>query len=471
MNRWRRGVAATLAGVVGVALPATSALAAGSPEDGLWYYDLANIDEIHEAGVTGEGVTVAVIDSPVNLEVPTLQDANLEVQPSPCLDEAGQPVIEGTSDDHTVAAHGTQMASVIAGTGAGYEGQTGVKGLAPGARVLTYANNFSDEIIDVEPDECPGSESAALAEAWDSPTAIALSIVAAVDAGADIINCSFITTSDSSLDYAVAYALRHDVIVVAGVPNEGFDFTALGGDAPHSLNGVVTVNLGDRDGSTPPRWDGVDIVAPGVDILQQGYEGDWNRQALADGTSEATAYTSGALALAMSAHPEATHNQILQSLIHNTGFEDHDLAYRQEFGYGTLVPQRLVDSDPSQYEDINPFISNYTNQFPLVSAIWPGAVASEEYPPDFYPYPAYTPEPGVTSAPSDSVASPDATATPTADSPSAAPTAQAADSDASSTPGWVVPVVIAVIAVVALVVVVAIVLSRSQRRAGDSHEH
>lgn len=56
------GFTAVLLGL-GVSAPAGAAPAgAEEREEGLWYTDVLRSDEIHEQGITGEGVTIAVID-------------------------------------------------------------------------------------------------------------------------------------------------------------------------------------------------------------------------------------------------------------------------------------------------------------------------------------------------------------------------------------------------------------------------
>src|SRR5699024_12723340 len=57
-----------------------------SREAGLWHFDRLHLDEIHESGITGEGVTIAVIDDGINTEVPELVGANIEVKGRWCAD-------------------------------------------------------------------------------------------------------------------------------------------------------------------------------------------------------------------------------------------------------------------------------------------------------------------------------------------------------------------------------------------------
>ncbi len=334
-----------------------------TPEDGLWYYYQLHLDEIHTSGITGEGVTIAILDTPINLDVPTLQGANIELQGSFCGDPSGAPR-PGTSTDWEVASHGTEITSLVVGTGAGYPGGIGVQGVAPGARVLYYPVYLSGT-FGSEEEVCYDEETGA---PWHGNEVVALSIEDAVANGADIISMSFGGDGDDSLEAAIATALRHDVIIVASLGNNS---VVPGGpitydSPPGTLNGVVSVLSGASDGSLqivggfdiPNTSPYVDVVGPGVNLLEQrGSTGlAWTEQIFSSGTSFATPIVAAEIALAMQQYPDATPNQILQSMIHNTGTAPHDLALDPDIGYGTVVPRTLLAADPTQYEDVNPFI-------------------------------------------------------------------------------------------------------------------
>ena len=69
------------------------------------------------------------------------------------------------------------------------------------------------------------------------------------------------------------------------------------------------------------------------------------------GTSISTPIVAGQIALARSRWPQATPNQILQSVTHNGS---NNGAWNQYTGYGALSLDGLLGSDPSQYPDENP---------------------------------------------------------------------------------------------------------------------
>lgn len=359
----------TFASVVGASAALASADVA---EDGLWYLNALGVPDVHASGITGEGVTIAVIDSPINLDVPTLQGADIELQDSFCMDESGDPM-PGFTTDVALGGHGTNVVSLLVGTGEGYPGQVGTHGVAPGATVLYYPTYLPDEATchDVN------------GEVVQDTTAMGRSITDAVAQGADIVSVSLAGGNYEPMEEPIAEALREGVIIVAGLSNgpQSLDddiFSGLDGP-PAIMNGVLSVLSAGADGNLqitgigdPNTSEIVDVVGPGVDILVNGYSGNWDDQDLAQGTSLATPIVAGNLALAVQKYPEATTNQILQSMIHNTGTEGgHDATWSDEFGYGFVVTQTLLAADPTEYPDVNPLIAeNWPWSGPQIAQIF-----------------------------------------------------------------------------------------------------
>jgi subtilisin family serine protease len=344
------GIATVLVVSAATAIPA----AADPATDGFWYFDLTRVSEAHDAGVTGAGITIAVIDSQVNLEVPTLQGADIQVQPSMCWDDDGSPISPTSTD--LLAEHGTNIVSYLVGTGAGYAGQTGVKGVAPDATILYFnaGRDGSDQKV-----VC-NSESGEPDEHSATPV-MGRAIVEAVDAGADIISVSLTSAANDYVKSAVAHALHEGVVVVSGVPNaglldEGFDIFQ---GFPAAYNGVVGVQAGDVNGR--PEAEHVDpateVLGPGVNLVWQG-DSTWEAQRYATGTSLATPIIAGYLALVADKYPDATGNQLIQTLIRNTGADDHELFFDPTgaVGYGSASISHMLRVDPTTYEDSNPLV-------------------------------------------------------------------------------------------------------------------
>ena len=337
----------------GAALLATALLLApgagaqaADPADGLWYFDVLNVQAAHDAGYTGEGVTIAVLDSAVNLDIPTLRDARVELgeQPECSVDGVPEPAESAELD----ALHGTNVVALLAGTGDG----AGAKGVAPGADVLYYRVTSSAD--DLFCDE--GGEP------------IARAIHAAIDAGADIISASLTFGPGDGVREAVARGLARDVVFVTGLDNQ--DELTLGLWSTY-LNGGVSVQSIDATGAVQTHESGIlgtpapnvnpdaDVSAPGVGVLIQGTaDAGWDVPALGTGTSYATPIVAGFLAVTAQKYPAATPNQLIQSLIRNTGVEDHELWYdpANELGYGIVSLTHLLRVDPTQYPDENPLL-------------------------------------------------------------------------------------------------------------------
>ncbi|WP_010205881.1 S8 family peptidase [Salinibacterium sp. PAMC 21357] len=370
MKRSARFAAAT---VLASTLLLSGALPASGQDEGSWYFDVFKVGAAHTAGFTGQGVKVAVIDGQINPDVPTLKNANLEVQDPLCKTEgfiADVPAVSTVVEGEGEAVHGTNVASLIVGTGDGYPGQTGITGVAPGATVLYYAawvDRGSEE--DSPAPYCYrdefGGEFTAIGD--DLPSfAIEEAMNDAMDAGVDIISVSGGLTPGDELIAAVARALREGVIVVAAMPNSQafsmiYEFPARG-------NGVVAVQAVGSDGKIQesvgsvglaPNADKDTVVAgPGLGVLTQGGPDGWESQRIGYGTSYATPIVAGFLAVAKSKYPTATGNQLIQSLLRNTGGVEHELRYDGEklYGYGIASMTGMLASDPTVYPDENPII-------------------------------------------------------------------------------------------------------------------
>jgi subtilisin family serine protease len=364
--------------LVAAALPATATTS--DPSDGQWYIGPYQIKDFHAQGIDGSGVTIAVVDDAINLDVPQLQGANIEVhEPSLCYGPGGEE-LPATSDDPMTANHGTNVTSYIVGNGTGYDGQPGITGIAPKAKILFYS---------IRTGQVCESASGATDSLFVVDEYLSTAIIDATDSGADIINFSVVFDS-VDIREAIAYALRNGVIVVGGLNNQDSAdiFENLPG-YPAVSNGVVSVASFGPDGDVMLNFDGepsissvTDVVAPGVQMLIQGSSANWTDTSIGQGNSFATPIVTGNLALAIQKYPDATSNQVIQSLIHNTGTEPHELVYdsSNHYGYGTVNTIMLLSTDPTQYEDVNPLlnpsIESGMRQGPSVEEVYGAPTAS-----------------------------------------------------------------------------------------------
>jgi hypothetical protein len=170
------------------------------------------VNDIHQKS-RGEGITIAVLDTQINPELPDLVGTDLNVhEPSYCAAEEGGPALPATSTD-AVANHGTGIASLLIGTGAGVNGQSGIPGVAPDITVNYYAVARRPVEGGSGLVECPAPDSI-LGAGLGTPANAALK--QAIADGADIINFS---TSGRYLPQDIAAAQRAGIILVASAGN------------------------------------------------------------------------------------------------------------------------------------------------------------------------------------------------------------------------------------------------------------
>ncbi|MFD3501115.1 type VII secretion-associated serine protease mycosin [Streptomyces sp. NPDC058678] len=268
----------------------------------------------------GAGVTVAVLDTGVEADHPDL-DGNVLTG----KDMIGFGAKEG---DRAWARHGTAMAGIIAGHGHGVGNGDGVLGIAPEAKILPVRVILED-----------GDPARAKARSTRG-NALAEGIRWAADHGADVINLSLGDDSASAHpepaeDEAVQYALKKGAVVVASAGNGGEKGDHI--SYPAAYPGVIAATAVDRFGTrasfSTRRWYAT-VSAPGVDVViadpdHKYYEG-W-------GTSAASAFVSGAVALIRAAHPDLTPAQV-KKLLEDTARNAPAAGRDDSRGFGFIDP-------------------------------------------------------------------------------------------------------------------------------------
>ena len=263
--------------------------------------------EVERTGF-GKGVKLALLDSGVNSSHPFLNGS--QIHHRNMLDQAS-----GTN------AHGTALASVIAGNTASYQG------IAPGCEILSY------QVIDAS----------GLADSFTVATAV----IAAVEDGAGVINLSLGAEQGSSvLRDAISYALSRDVIVVAATGNEGLGIVSYPA-AYEGVVGVSSISTSGRVSSFSNYGKEVDIAAPGVGILTA-----WDQSSLSNfsGTSVSSAIVSAALAVERSRYPGLSNTQIVDAVLSHT-VEAEKPGFDPVSGHGVLSLSRLENRNNPSYSD------------------------------------------------------------------------------------------------------------------------
>ena len=315
--------ASALALAVGALTLAPAPAHAADPITTQEYFSYYHLDSARQKGYTGKGITIALIDTPVDLSDPELAGANI-VDKSRCTLDASQ----------TSSPHGNSMAALLVSQ---------KYGVAPDATLYTYQTATNG-----------AASSGSCKQGAKELDTIANLINQAIDDGAQIISISLSNNErGSEIKWAITRAINEGVIIVSSSGNEAIydDFTHLG-----RWSGVVGVTAINTDGTfaSYSSWgNGVVTAAVGGPVTIR--DANTGELTTTSGTSNATALVSGMLALARQKWPEATTNQILQSLVRSGLNPNHE--WNQYTGYGAIDGGGLVIDDPSQYPDENPLLN------------------------------------------------------------------------------------------------------------------
>jgi hypothetical protein len=250
------------------------------------------LNNSYRANVTGQGVTVYLIDSGLYHEV-----REFEGRASLGVDLVGDRHRDGF--DEFAVAHGTFVAGIVGGRSTGVTRKTRL------VAVRTLAGGEGAEGLP------PARQTALIIKGVDWVRTHARKPA--------VVNMSLNQEQRTpALDAAVTRLIASGVTVVVSAGNDG-------GDAcPHSPAGVpaaITVAASDRndrpwEDSNQGRC--VTVFAPGVDIRSVNWDGSIFTYEDVGATSWAAPYVTGAAALYLSTHPNATPAQVKQWVVDNS---------------------------------------------------------------------------------------------------------------------------------------------------------
>lgn len=247
----------------------------------------------------GTGVIVAILDSGIQAH-PQFDDVYIVN-----IDLVGEGIATAG------AAHGTSVASIIAGS----------EGIAPHAELL---------VVRVLNDEGVGNS-----------YHVAEGIVQATDMGVKVINMSIAVYQDSALlRNAVQYAHQKGVIMIAAAGNDGYTRMPFPAAYEHVIS-VTAIDANQRQALFPNQSKAIDIAAPGVSILTAKED---QGTILFTGTSAAAPFVSGTLAAMLSADTSLTSKQavdLLKRYLNDAGSAGEDSAY----GDGIIDWNRLRERE------------------------------------------------------------------------------------------------------------------------------
>lgn len=324
--RGRRLTAAALAAALGLLPAAGGAHAAEGAGIQRQQWGLKAIHATDAWKTTkGKGITVAVLDTGVDPGHPDLKGSV----------HGGHDFIAmgAKKGERAWARHGTAMAGIIAGHGHGRGSRLGVMGVAPEAKILPVRVLLEDSD--------PKQKQARTAH----PSALADGIRWATDKGADVINLSLGDDSSSAHpepgeDAAVRYAQRKGAVVVASAGNGGEEGDHV--SYPAAYPGVIAVTAIDRRGArasfSTRRWYAT-VAAPGKEVLIADPDGHYYE---GWGTSAASAFASGAIALVRAAHPDLGPAQI-KELMSGTARRTPEGGRSDALGTGLVDPAAAIE--------------------------------------------------------------------------------------------------------------------------------
>jgi subtilisin family serine protease len=260
-----------------------------------WGVRAIGADRLHQAGITGKGVTVAVIDSGLGPDAAglakSLSNASIDIIPA-----------------RKSRAQGDRHAVYIAETVVGSPGGAGSIGVAYDAQVLSIRAD---------------SDGACSKECAFSSLNLARALDYALSKKAKIIDLSLAGDHrlGETFERALAHVVKAGAVVIIAAGNEGKsepEWPANYAADPRFAGSIVAVGAVNRNGEMAPFSDRAGrthasyVVAPGQKVVT---DCDPDTCAIVSGTSFAAPHVAGALALLLQAFPEMNGRQALDLLL------------------------------------------------------------------------------------------------------------------------------------------------------------
>jgi serine protease AprX len=295
------------------------------------------------SGLTGEGVRVCIVDTGIELDHPDLKGFELK---------GWTDVVQGKTNPYDDNGHGTNMAGILIADG-------WLDGIAPNvdlyvAKVMQENGSGYEEDVAAGIDWCINMNT----------NIISLSLGGAPDM------LPLLNTGGRTIEDAVADATTRGIFVVAAAGNDGGeeddgDVASPGGERRVICVGGVTKSgdpwakssVGNNGGSLfpfqLPRNDPdkkPEVVAPAKEVPVLNNKGTWSSSS---GTSAATVFVTGAIALLLEQNPELASNgtssdvstidQVKDWLMQTVTPQDGQTGHDDKYGYGLIDIQALLN--------------------------------------------------------------------------------------------------------------------------------
>ena len=303
-----------------------------------------NLIEYDNMTATGKGIRVCIVDSGIDVTHDDLAGMNLV---------GWMDFVDGKSNPYDDNGHGTSMAGILVADG-------WIEGMAPDVELLVakalHGNGSGDD------------------------SDVVAAIDWCVENGAHIISLSlggapgalpFFFQSRRDSGDAANDAIDRGIFVIAAAGNDGGDDDDGDVASPASETAVIAVggvtssgtiwtgsSIGDNNGRfwplpiLTPRNDPhkkPEVVAPAYRVPVINNQGTWS---LVDGTSAATVFVTGAIALLLENNPElaangsqgsaSTVNDVKGYIVDSSKKQDGQNGHDNHYGYGLLQMDQLI---------------------------------------------------------------------------------------------------------------------------------
>jgi len=322
----------------------------GGPPSALltWEDEYRGITGLDAVQGDGTGVILCIVDSGIDMGHPDLEDIEL----TGWLD-----AIDGATQPYDDEGHGTAMAGIIVA-------QDGLQGNAPGvsllvAKAIGEGGTGDDEQISEAVDWCVDNQADIISlslggdqgfgSGFLSSDALEESVEDAIDEGVFVVAAAGNDGEDDDGDVESPGSVE-DVICVGGITRAGSIWT---GSSEGDNNGRIWPNpiLPRDDPDKKPE-----VVAPAheVPVLMAGGMGNGAWWGWSSGTSAATAWVSGALAIVLEANPEMQREgdsgggsavaQMKSVIMQNSQMQEGQSEHDNHYGYGILRVDLLMQA-------------------------------------------------------------------------------------------------------------------------------
>lgn len=287
-----------------------------------WNLPLINIPEVWKKGYRGEGATVCVIDSGVNIAHEDIDEDNIIAKYN---------VFDSSKDVTDSMGHGTFVTGVI---GATINNNFGIAGIADEADIISI-------------------------KAFDKGRETKISnLISALENASqyedlDVINMSLGTTDKledgtKAIFYdAIDSLVKKGVIIIAAVGNDGNTNISYPAGFDNVI-GVGGVAKNKKKCYFSQMNESVFVVAPGGTEKQGGKDGlvgllnvD-NKIGMGSGTSYASPQVAAVAAIAKSICPRMTSEQFMD-ILKNTSEDLGENGYDTSYGYGLIDAEKVID--------------------------------------------------------------------------------------------------------------------------------